>query len=113
MLQPAILKHRVQIQQPAYTQDVNTGAMDTTWNILATVWASIEPVSVRDYITSNAEQSEISTRITIRYRSGVTEDMRLYHEATNKYYDIRGVLPDKDTGYEYLTLPCSTGVKYE
>lgn len=113
MLQPGKLKHRVQIQQPVYTQDVDTGAMNTVWSVVATVWAYIEPLSVRDYIASSAEQSEISTRITVRYRSDITEDMRLYHDATGSYYDIRGVLPDKNTGYEYITLACSTGVKYE
>jgi len=38
--------------------------------------------------------------------------MRLYHAAKDQYYNIEGVLSDKDSGLEYITLPCSEGVRY-
>jgi SPP1 family predicted phage head-tail adaptor len=77
------------------------------------VWASIEALSAREFIAAQAEDSKVNTRITIRYRSGINAKMRLYHEAKDVYYNIEGVLSDKDSGLEYLTLPCSSGLRYE
>ena len=113
MLQPGKLNHRVVIQRPVQSQSLTTGAMTTTWENVATVWAAIEPSSVREFTAASMEQSKISTRIIIRYRDDITDEMRLYHAAKHTYYDIHGVLTDKETGYEYITLPCSTGLKYK
>lgn len=113
MLSAGKLRHRIQIQYPYETQDQDTGAINVVWLTLATVWAAIEPVSAREFIASQSETSRITTRITIRYRNDISEKMRLYHSSKNMYYDIHGLLSDKDSGLEYLTLPCSEGVKYE
>lgn len=101
------LRHRVSLQ--AYTEiiDPNTGAREKGWAEVAKVWASIEPLSARDFIQSAALQSQVTARITIRYREGVTADMRIVHRG--KIYNITGVLADRDSGLEYLTLPVSEG----
>lgn len=106
------LRHRVVIQQPVETQDGITGAMEVSWADVATVWASIEPLSAREFIASQAEDSQISARITIRYRAGISAKMRLYHQAKGLYYDIHGPLSDKESGLEYITIPVSEGLKY-
>lgn len=113
MLKIGRLRHRVTIQSATLTQSATTGAMTPTWGDVATVWASIEPISAKEFAQSGAEVNRITTRIIIRYRPDVSEDMRLYHPSTNTYYNIEGILTDKDSNLEYLTLPCSTGVKYE
>ena len=100
------LRHRLQLQERIEGQDPITGAIISEWQIVATVWGKVEPLSVRDFIASGALNSEITTRITIRYRQGVKPTMRIIHG--EKIYDIIGVLPDKDSGTEYLTLPCTT-----
>lgn len=51
---------------------------------------------------------EITTRITIRFRPGVTRMNRILFRGG--IYNIEGVLPDPKSGREYLTLPCSEGV---
>lgn len=107
------LRHRVTIQKPVETQDDESGAVDVVWHDVATVWAAIEPLSAREFIAAQAEDSRISARVTIRYRQDVTAKMRLFHAAKGVYYDIHGVLADKDSGLEYLTLPVSEGVKYQ
>lgn len=106
------LRHRVVIERPVETQDSDTGAVNVTWQEVATVWAEIAPVSVRDFIAAQTEVSQITTRITIRYRSDVTAKMRVYHAAKKFYYDIQGELSDKNSGLEYLTLACTEGVRY-
>lgn len=107
------LRHRIIIQRPDYIQDMDNGAMNPVWVEVATVWASIDPISAREFVASQAEVSNITTRITIRYRSDLDDKMRLYHPAKDIYYDLHGILYDKDSGLDYMTLPCSEGVKYQ
>lgn len=105
------LRHRIIIQQQTETQNQDTGAVQISWTDLARVWSSIEPLSSRDFVAAQSEQSKVIARITIRYMAGVTSKMRIHHPAKDIYYNIEGVLSDKDSGLEYLTLPCSSGVR--
>jgi len=102
------LRHRVKIQQPTTAQDPNTGEQVPGWSDVATVWASVDPFSVREFVDAGAEQSSVSSRVLMRYRSDVTAAMRLSWRG--KVYNIHGVLPDPDSGLEWLTLPVSQGV---
>lgn len=113
VFQAGKLRHRVVIQKPVETQETDMGAMDVVWQNVATVWASIEPISVREFIAAQVETSKVTTRIVIRYRPDVTAKMRLYHAAKDAYYNIEGILSDKNSGLEYMTLPCSEGVRYQ
>lgn len=112
MLKSGLLRHRLTIQYPVETQNQDTGAIDVVWTDVATVWGSIEPISAREFIAAQSEDSKVSTRITIRYRNDIDAKMRLYHAAKGQYYNIEGVLSDKESGLEYLTLPCSEGLRY-
>ena len=103
------LRHRVTIQQPVQAQDPVTGELVQTWtDFAADIAAAIEPLSTREFAAAQQIQSEIVARIVIRYRTGITAEMRVIHNGT--VYNIAGVLADKDSGREYLTLPVSTGV---
>lgn len=103
------LRHRVDIQSPVHTQNTTTGEIVTTWTTThSSVPAKIEPLSAREFMQSKADQSEISARITIRYRAGLTADMRILHGSV--VYNPAGFLGDKKSGTEYLTIPCSEGV---
>ncbi|WP_455580340.1 phage head closure protein [Ectopseudomonas hydrolytica] len=103
------LRHRVDIQARQDVQDPNTGDVTPTW---VTVWpnvpAAIEPLSAREFIAAQAVQSQVVARITMRYRQGLDASMRILHKST--VYDIAGLLPDKDSGLEYFTIPVSAGV---
>lgn len=111
MIKAGRLRHRVIIQKKQSTQDLNNGAEIVEWVDVATVWAAIEPLSAREFISAQAIQSLITTKIIMRRRKDIDASMRLYHESTSQTYDIHGELQDKDSGLEYMTLPCSTGVK--
>lgn len=102
------LRHRVTVQRRDMTQDSMTGAMVEGWADVATVWASVEPLSVREFIASHATQGELSARIVMRYRSDIDETMRI--KFRERVYNIHGVLPDPVSGLEYMTLPVSEGV---
>lgn len=102
------LNKRVALQSPTISQDNDTGATTETWGTVATVWASIEPLSVRDFIASDERQSKVAARITIRYRDDIDATWRVVHKA--RTYQIVGVLADQDSGIEYLTLAVAEGV---
>jgi len=109
MLESGKLRHRVDIEQPAYIQDDQTGEMKLTWTAFAqSIPASIEPLSAREFIQAAAVQSSVTGRIVIRHLPGITAAMRVNH--SGRLYNIHGVLPDKVSGIEYLTLPVSEGV---
>ena len=102
------LRHRITLQRPGLSQDPQTGEMIPGWQDVATVWASIEPLSAREFIAAQAGQSEVSARVVIRHRDDVDATMRALYRG--KLYNIHGVLADPKSGLEYLTLPVSEGV---
>lgn len=113
MLEAGKLRHRVTIQEQVETRDPRNGAVNVNWVNIATVWSAINPLSAKEFIAAQAEASKVTTRITIRYNDYITAKMRLYHAAKDKYYNIEGVLSDQNSGLEYITMPCSEGVRYE
>jgi SPP1 family predicted phage head-tail adaptor len=106
-MQSGKLRHRVQIQSRTQTQDQSTGEIVDSWSTVATVYASIETLSVRDFIAAKATQTEITARIKMRARS-INVNQRIVHKTT--IYDVQGVLPDNDSGSEYITIAVNAGV---
>lgn len=108
-----LLRHRVHIQSPVRTQNSTTGEFTTSWTTVhADVPCSIEPLSVKDYLQSKADQSEIKFRIVLRWLSGVTPDMRILGACGchfNRVFSPQGWLEDKESGMSYLTAPCTEG----
>ena len=54
--------------------------MVKTWSPVATVWAAVEPLSGREFVVQQEQQSELTTRIRIRYSSlvaGINPKMRI------------------------------------
>jgi SPP1 family predicted phage head-tail adaptor len=101
------LRHRIELQRQSRVQDGETGEETVTWVEAARLWASVEPLSAREFVASAAKQSQVTTRITIRYRSDIDATMRILHRG--RIFNIEGVLSDRESGLEYLTLPCSEG----
>ena len=99
------LRHRITINQKVTTQDPVTGEQLESWVQWARPWAKFEPLSVKDFIASQSNQSQIVARARIRYRDGLDPKMRVNYRG--KDYSISGILPDPDSGLEYVTLPLS------
>ena len=70
------LRHKVLIESETITQDAY-GAPTRTWATFATVWASVMPLSGREYFEAGKTMSDVSTRIQIRYGTGITPQMRV------------------------------------
>lgn len=102
------LRHRVEIQYPVGEAFDGRGLrLAPGWRLLATVWAAVEPLSARDSILAEQTASKVVARITMRRRTDVDATMRILHGTT--IYNIVGILPDKDSGLEYMTLPVTAG----
>lgn len=102
------LRHRVTIQRRVDGRDSSTGDVKVSWVSHAEVWAAVEPVSVREFIAGQSQQSQVTARITVRYRDDLDATMRILHRG--RIYNPQGWLPDPDSGLEYLTAPCTEGV---
>lgn len=69
MIKPA--KNRlIVLQSPTGTRNA-IGERVTTWINVASVWAEISPLSVRDLLAAGQMQSEVTHRVRIRYESSV------------------------------------------
>ena len=107
-MQAGKLRHRVSLQKPVKTQNPLSGATVNSWQEITKLWADVVPLSAREFIAAQARQAEVTTRITIRFRSDITSKHRIVYG--DKIFNIEGVLPDPVSGRDYLTLPCSEGV---
>lgn len=107
-LDPGELVHRITIEQPKYTQNTTTGERQTKWvNFASDVPSKVSPLSANEFIAAQATQSKVSARILIRYRPGINAAMRIKHRGA--IYNIEGILPDNESGLEWITMPCSAG----
>lgn len=107
-MQAGKLRHRITLQKPVKTQSPTTGAVINSWAEVARLWADVVDLSARDFVAAQAGQSEVTSRITVRYRDDITDKYRILYRG--RVYNIHGVLADDKSGFEYLTLPCSQGV---
>lgn len=112
MLSAGRLRHRLTIQRPVDGQDQNTGAPVRTWADVATVWADIKAVRANEFIAAQVEDSKVIANVTVRYRTDFDHSCRFYHQAKDAYYNIEGILPDPDSGLEFLVCPVSEGLRY-
>lgn len=96
------LDQRVTIERVTYTQ-TGTGDVIETWNLLAEVWAAVEPLNGREYFAANSVQSETTTRIRLRYLADLNVVDRINHEGT--LYNINSIINPR-SGDAELVLMC-------
>ena len=101
------LRHLVTIERQDTTVN-EYGEQVVAWVEFAQRWAAIEPLSAREFLAAQQTQSEVTTRITLRTLPGLLPSMRITCNGT--VYNMAGILSDKDSGLEYVTIPCSTGI---
>lgn len=101
------LNKRIEFQSPFHAQD-DDGADTVTWIPEFKSWASIKPLSVREFIQSATEQVQVTARIAVRFNARIKSNWRIVHNDT--IYYIVGGLPDAWVGTDYLTLAVNTGV---
>ncbi|MFA5715840.1 MAG: phage head closure protein [Candidatus Paceibacterota bacterium] len=101
-MNPGDLRSRIIIEEATYT-DNGFGGKITTWTTLATVWAKVEHLSGRELQIAQLISPNILYEITIRYRSDMSTQYRIYY--SGQYFNIRDI-KDLDNMHKWLYLKC-------
>ncbi len=97
------LRQRITVYKQTSGRSPTGAVSPPIWTPWQTLWASIEPLSVKDVLTAQASGSHITARCILRYRNDINSTMQISHNGLR--YDIDGdPLPDADSGREYMTL---------
>jgi SPP1 family predicted phage head-tail adaptor len=91
------LRHSVVIQ--TNTESQSYGELTDSWGTFATVSASIEPLSGREFFDSRHTGAELTHRVRMRYLAGVTPKMRVSYtdpDAGARLFDIQEVIDVKE-----------------
>ncbi|GEB79225.1 head-tail adaptor protein [Desulfovibrio desulfuricans] len=70
------LRHRITLQRMVRTPDGMGGGSDS-WVDVDTLWAEVQPLTGKAYMAAKQAQSDVSHRVRIRFREGITPDMRI------------------------------------
>lgn len=95
------MRQRVTLQTRTVTRV--EGIPEESWATVATVWAAVSDISGKEYFQAQAVQSEVTTRIKIRYRTGITPSMRVLYGS--RVFQILSVI-DKDERHRVMELMC-------
>lgn len=96
------LRHRITFQQPLKTLDDYKGHT-LKWQDVLTAWASVEPLTGREYFYAHQIKNEVSHRVRIRYRKDINEEMRIKHGY--RYFEIESVIDLKER-HQFLEILC-------
>lgn len=112
-LQANDLNRRITIQRKGPSEDESGYPIpNPPWIDVMTVWASREPLRGREYFAAAASHAEETIRFKIRYRQGITSDLRLIDLKDNRIYEIKAVLDDvygDGTETHLMTVVLSNG----
>ena len=75
MNKPGQQRHKILIQSASQAAD-SYGALVDTYSTFATWWASISPITGREYVSDGKVNSEVTTRMRGRWISGILPAMR-------------------------------------
>ena len=101
-MNPGQLNQRVTVERRQGGTDDWGQPLPDAWTALCTVWAAVEPLVGREYMAAAAMQSDVSTRVRMRYRPGVTAGDRLLHEG--RVYDIQSVIDFRSARRELVLM---------
>lgn len=96
------LRHRVALQEPVDSDD-GAGGSIRTWQSVVTLWARLEPLVAAERVAAGRLEAAADHRITLRWRAGVTHDMRFV--SGNRVFAIRALI-DRDEARRFLDCLC-------
>jgi len=94
------LKHSVVIQQKSVSRK-SGGGQTVTWSTVATVLARITPRNQSEYLRAMQFEAQTTHRIIIRYRAGITTNMRI--QFGSRYFNIQSII-DIEEGRRFLQI---------
>src|SRR5690606_36528234 len=96
-------RHATESQHKSWVLVPLTVEMREDWSSYARVWAAVEDISGREFWAAQQVQSEVTTRVRVRYLPGVEPSMRVLH--AGRTLEIVAVLEPDGTRRE-LQLLC-------
>lgn len=96
MIRSGRLRHRVTVERPTEGRDAH-GGVSLAWSRVATRWAGIEPISGKEFIASEATQTNVSHRIMLR-AGGLTLSPRDRIRYGDRLFGITAVLDRDERG---------------
>ena len=101
-MQAGKLRSRVTIQATSGAED-DRGGTAAGWTALVTVWANVAPMSGNEAFAAFKQNPEVTSVVTIRYRTGVTPANRIV--VGSRVLDITSVI-DVEERRHWLQLGC-------
>jgi len=80
------------------------GEEEPGWTNVTTRWASIEPISGREYFAAQQVNAEVTHRIRMRYLAGMESTMRLLYGT--RVYEIKAIMNAKERN-QVLEILCT------
>ena len=105
------LRNRIIIQTYQQGGRDNDGFnLPSQWIDYAKLWSKITPLSAKDLISAQSDQSEVTARMKIRYREDINTTMRVIWKG--RIFSIQSqALDDNDDSYTYCTFLLGQGVE--
>ncbi|MGB2081902.1 MAG: phage head closure protein [Psychrobacter sp.] len=105
------LRHRVTIEKHnAGGRDDDGFELPSEWVQHSKLWAKITPLSSKDLISAQGEQSEVTARMMVRYNTEIDTGMRVIWKGRTYAIDSQG-LDDNEDGMTYTTFNLRSGVE--
>jgi SPP1 family predicted phage head-tail adaptor len=76
MISSGLMRERVTIQAPSEQRN-QFGEATVAWSDVATVWASVQGMSAREYLAAQQVDSVVTHKVRIRFFPGITHSHRL------------------------------------
>lgn len=101
------LRELIAVEQKSVTRS-SIGEEQVIWvPVLSGVHARVRALSGREFFAGQQMQDSVDYQVTIRYRTGLTRDMRIAWRG--QHLDIVAILPGESR--ESLLLMCQSGVR--
>jgi len=99
------LRKRITVQAETQVPD-GAGGYALGWGDVLTAWAEIAPLSGREVFAAGHLEGHVTHKITMRYQSGITTDMRV--SFNGRLFNIRAVM-NVDESNRWLELVVEEG----
>ena len=109
VLKAGHLRHRITLQTPTV---IDGPYREEEWNNdRENVAAEVSFLSAKELTASGAEMSQVSARIKVRYDKNINTKMRIMFR--DEIYEIEGVMPDNESGLQWMTIFVRKGLTQE
>lgn len=95
------LRHRLTLQEATETTSAH-GAVQQSWNDIATLWGAIDPLAGREGFAAQQMYASATHHIRLRYRAGIVPKMRFAFGS--RTFEIDAVLNTEERNRELVCI---------